>query len=314
MTEGTQEPNAEEKGYTVPDQEPEKGTDAPSKDTFESGMIPVSEPVPQATIDAQATVKAGEASVAKGISKVTDDRVLEALAKEGMTVEDVKALLADAVTANKAEIEALRQELQTVKQAGTDGMLKDDASVGGYPWMYWRLPSKGRFAESGRAGWIQTGPGGATPSGARDGSFSLYLHKGMTPVTKWGYIDPPTKPQAYLDSYLTILKAGGAVEFPASQVIAYNWHVSPPIKGLKFPQYEALKGSIKTYTCEACGEIRAFMPDDTGISAAYRTHLMTDHKYPFREAATALKDQGFTISPFKQATVEEMIERSSPTD
>ena len=137
----------------------------------------------------------------------------------------------------------------------------------------------------------------------------------MVPVTKYGYIEPPTKPQAYLDSFLTILRApGGAAEFPASQVIAYNWHKRPPIQGLKFPQYEALKGSIKNWICEACGDQRFFMPNDNEIGTVYRTHLMIDHKYPFREAAEAVTKQGLSLTAYAPDTIEQMMTKTKPDD
>ena len=301
-------------GYTPPDQEdmPKQG----GKDVYEDGMIPVDEPVPQATIDAQEAAAKGQSKIADGIAGITDTDVLSALAKDGVTVEDLQRILKDSVTAQTAEMSALRQELSQVKQAGTEGVIGEDASIGGMPWMFWRLPNRAGFASSGRAGWIVYAPGGATPKGHRDaGSYTNYLRKGMVPVTKYGFIPPPTSPQAYLDSYLPILRAsGGSAEFPASQVIAYNWHLRPPIKGLKFEQYEALKGSIKNWTCESCGDQRFFMPEDKEIGSIYRTHLMTDHKYPFREAAEAVNRAGFNLSPFAPASVEQMMERSAPID
>ncbi len=311
--------------YTPPDQVAGEALPTPpgtppvtsgeaGKDEYEGGMIPVQEPVPQETLDAQAAAAMTRQVAADGIKSATDTDVLAALAKEGVTLEDVKKMLADSVNAHSAEITALRQELQSVKTAGSDGMIGQDASVGGMPWMYWRCPNSAGFKASGRAGWITYAPGGPTPKGARDtGSYATYLKKGMVPVTQYGYLAPPTKPQAYLDSFLTILQApGGSAEFPASQVIAYGWHLKPPIKGMVFEQYEALKGTIKHWQCEACGERRFFMPDDTEIGGVYRTHLMVDHKYPFREAAEAIKLAGYTASPYAPATVEQMMARTSP--
>ena len=293
---------------------PPQSVERAPKDVYEDGLIPVDEPVPPEVLAVQAKVAEGEAAVAEGIKNTTDTNVLAALAKDGVTIEDIKRILADTVAAQQAEMQALRQELQQVKTAGKDGMLGEDASVGGMPWMYWRLPNHAGFKSSGRAGWIQYAPGGATPRGARDvGSYSTYLKKGMVPVTKYGFIAPPTKPQAYLDSFLPILRApGGTAEFPASQVIAHNWHKHPPIKGLKFEQYEALKGSIKNWICEACGEQRFFMPSDQEIGTVYRTHLMIDHKYPFREAAEAVKSQGFSLTAYAADTIEDMMAKTSP--
>ena len=301
----------ENPGYTPPDQEPEKG-----KDVFEDGNVPVSEPIPPEVLAAQKEAAEGEANFAAGIKAVTDTNILSALAKDDMSIDDLKDILKDAVASQGAEIQALRQELQKVKVASKDGMLGEDSSIGGYPWMYWRLPNRAGYATSGRAGWIQYAPGGPTPKGNRDaGAYSTYLKKGMVPITKYGYIVPPIKPQAYLDSFLTILRApGGASEFPASQVIAHNWHNKPPIKGLKFSQYEALKGSIKNWICEACGDQRFFMPDDKEMGGTYRTHLMVDHKYPFREAAEAVKAVGLTLTAYAQDTIEDMMSKSRPDD
>ena len=298
-----------------PDQEPASNGEG-TKEVFEDGLIPVDEPVPPEVIAAQERAATDEASVAEGIKNVTDTSVLAALAKDDLTIDDLKNILTDAVASQGAEIEALHRELQQVKTAGVDGMLGTDASIGGYPWMYWRLPNAHGYKTSGRAGWIQYGPGGATPKGARDtGSYSTYLRKGLVPVTKYGFIAPPTQPQAYLDSYLPILRAlGGASEFPASQVIAYNWHKRPPIKGLKFPQYEALKNSIKNWICEACGDQRFFMPNDSEIGGVYRTHLMIDHKYPFREAAEAVKAQGFSLTAYTHATIDDMMKKTRPDE
>ena len=286
------------------------------KDVYEQGIIPVDAPVPPEVLTAQATEAAGQAKVAEGIKGVTDTNILAALAKDGMTVEDLQKVMKDAIAAQGAELDAVRQELASVKTSSKDGMLNEDASVGGYPWMYWRLPNIGGYKKSGRAGWIQFAPGGPTPRGARDaGSYSTYLRKGLVPVVKYGYLAPPTKPQAYLDSFLTILKApGGAAEFPASQVIAYNWHKQPPIRGLRFPQFEALKGSIKNWICEACGDQRFFMPNDNEIGTVYRTHLMIDHKYPFREAAEAVKSQGFSLTAYAADTIEDMMKKTRPDE
>lgn len=296
----------------LPPDQPQVG-----KDIFEDGMIPVDEPEPPELIAARIADREAAEAVAAGISDVTDvetNRVLEQLAGSGVSIEDVKEILKSAVTAQNAEISALRQELQQVKRSGGgDGMVTPDGSVGGYPWMFWRLPNKGGFAASGRANWITTGPGGATPKGNRDaGSYSRYLKKGMTPVTKYGYCAPPTRAQAYLDQYQVILQAGGAVEFPVSQVIAYGWHKNPPIAGLKFPQYEQLRSTVKEFQCEACGQDFSFLETDNEVGNSYRAHLMSEHKYPFREAAEAVKIVGLVPTAYRIATVEQMMTSKAP--
>lgn len=313
---------------TPPDQDdvPEQGgedVDPPKQtgqDVFEDGLVPVEPDEPPEVIAARQAEKEASEAVAAGIGNVTDpetDRILSEMTDSGVSVEDVKTILQNAVQAQQAEIGALRQQIDEIKRGvGSDGMLNSDAaSIGGFPWMYYRLPNKGAFKESGRGHWITTGPGGATPQGRRDsGSYSTYLRKGMTPITKYGYIEPPTRAQAYLDQYLPILRSGGAVEFPVSQVIAFGWHRVPPIRGLKFPQYEQVKGNVKAFQCEACGQPFDYIEGDEEIGNRYRSHLMTGHKYPFREAAEAVRSLGFTTTPYKPVPVEEMMAKNAPTE
>jgi hypothetical protein len=174
--------------------------------------------------------------------------------------------------------------------------------------MYWRKPQT--WPDVTARGWVGFGPGGPTPSGNRStGSYNLYLKKGMQPITKYGYIEPPTTPEA-VHSFLPMLRKGGAVEFPASQVVAYKWHLNPPIVGLKFPQYEAIKGDVLKFICEACGHTLYFLPADKQTAGEnYRAHLMVAHKYPFREAAEAIRQSGFVTRPY---AIEEPAEVTLP--
>jgi len=131
----------------------------------------------------------------------------------------------------------------------------------------------------------------------------------MTPVTKYGYISAPTDPEA-VKSFLPLLRKGGAVEFPASQVIAFKWHISPPIKGLKFPQYEAVRETVINFVCEACGHTLYFLKEAKAVAGEnYRAHLMVAHKYPFREAAEAIRLSGFTVKNFASEAVAGIPER-----
>lgn len=278
------------------------------RDVFEDGLVPVQQPEPPEVVEAQARLESVQRRGNDAIAAATTSKILEEVtgalgADHVLTTEDVQKILQKALAAQNAELEGLRSEIAQVKAgqgASADGMINENASVGGYPWMCWRKPST--WPDKATRGWISIGPGGATPKGNRDtGSYSHYLKKGMIPVTKYGFIDIPKSPNA-VEAFLPILAKGAAREFPASQVIAFEWHLRPPIKGLVFPQYEVVKDSIKSFICEACGKQQFFMPDDEEIGNAYRSHLMGPHKYPFREAAEAVKSQGFNLAPFRPAT------------
>lgn len=256
-------------------------------DEFEGGLVPSSP-----------TVQPKQKPPAPTPTGVIVEPLVVSKGSGPTDIEAVKSLVNDAMAARDAEIQALRAELEAVKTARPDGLFSDDASVGGYPWMYWRKPDN--WVTVGERGWISYGPGGPSKNGNRDtGSFNRYLKKGLIPVTRYGYIEPPRTPNA-LDSYLPILQNGGAGEFPASQVIAYNWHVRPPIPGIIFPQYEAVKDDVISFVCEACGHTMYFMPGEKNTAGEnYRAHLMTSHKYPYREAAEAVRIAGLTIQSFR---------------
>jgi hypothetical protein len=248
-------------------------------DTFEGGLVPS---VPR---HEEAPEPVAEVSVPTNV--------------EGATPETVEGIIEKALRARDAEVSALREELNQVKagQGQESGLLDGQASVGGYPWMFWRKPQTWPDATS--RGWIVCLPGGPTPNGNRDaGSYTLYLKKGFIPITKYGYVEPPKVPEGVVQFY-PLFRAGGAKEFVASQVIAHKWHVNPPLPGLKFPQYEAIKDTIINFVCEACGHTLFFMPEDRGLAGeAYRGHLMSAHKYPFREAAEAVKNAGLTVRAY----------------
>jgi hypothetical protein len=249
---------------------------------FEGGLVPTA--FESLGADIEATEEAAEAIARK---------------MGANDIDAVKALINQAMAARDAEIQALRAELETVRQARPDGTLFDEqASVGGYPWMYWRKPEG--WANGVESHWITVGPGGATPKGNRDvGAYTTYLRKGFTPITKYGYVEPPVQPNA-VHMFLPMLRKGGAVEFPASQVIAYQWHIRPPIPGLKFPQYEAIKSNVLSFVCEACGHQLFFMPEQKAQAGeSYRAHLMSGHGYPFREAAEAVRAAGLSLRHYR---------------
>lgn len=255
-------------------------------DEFEGGLVP-SVPSDEGTPGEVDSIPGGAEKLAEALG-----------VKDGVDLDAVKALIDSAMRSRDAEIQALRNELATVQAGGNGDGFGETPSIGGYPWMYWRKPDT--WKEEIERGWITYGPGGPTPRGNRDtGSYQTALRQGLQPVTRYGYLEPPKTPNA-IDAYLPILKAGGAKEFPASQVVAYNWHITPPLRGIVFPQYEAVKDSIIEWVCEACGHSMSFVPEQRSIAGDnLRMHLMKAHKYPFREAAEAVKSAGLSLVNYR---------------
>jgi len=276
-------------------------------DEYEGGLIPSTAPEPVEVREARQTQE-----VASSVQPISP-----ALAAKlgGLSPEDLQAVIGAATAGLRAELDAVRGELDGIKaNVGKDGFLGENASVGGYPWMYWRKPAN--WPDETSRGWISYGPGGSTPKGNRDnGMYSVLGKKGLTPILRYGYIEPP-KDEHGVRSFLPMLEKGGALEFPASQVMAYRWHVSPPIRGLKFPQYEKIKASVKTFECEECGKRYWYLPDTQRATAReYRGHLITGHKVPWREAAEAVTRAGLKLrSEDNQASVsvEEMTQTPTP--
>lgn len=261
-------------------------------ETFEDGLIPT---VSTAESAAQAEAAESEAVLAKQAVEKSQATVRGLANKLGVAdPEALQQLLSHATGALQAEIQALRAELQTVQSAvhaGKDGMFGEDASTGGYPWQLYRFP-KDYGTDNSRSGWLAVLPGGATPKGNRDaGSYTWMLKKGLIPITKYGPAPVPVTSRGadvFLNFFTRFPSFAG--EFPAAQVVAYNWHVAPPIKGLRFPQYEAIAGTVMNVICEACGEPFWFMPNDREAGPAYLRHLTVLHKYPFREASEAIRN------------------------
>jgi hypothetical protein len=249
-----------------------------------------------ATTPGEETVKSAE--VGKEGTNVTSVKLNTGTPVSGVS-DDVARVInaqAEAIAALRAELEAVRAEAQNANRSRPGDLLNENASPGGYPWMYYRIPQN--WPDATTRGWVTIGPGGPGHDGRRDvGTFARYLKKGLRPIEAYGYITVPTKTDA-TESFLPMLQKGGAKEFPCSQVIAYKWHIRPPIPGLKFPQYEANKSNVKRMTCEACGLRLYFMASDRNAGNFYRAHLQMAHKYPFRDAAEAITRAGFDLAPF----------------
>lgn len=293
-------------------------------DEFEGGLIPS---VSTAEAAAQAEETASAAAEAATARSQKDATIKELAAKLGIKNADaLSSLLAQATGALTAEVQALRAELQTVqssqRSAGADGMFGDDASIGGYPWQLWKFGA--RFPDKTRVGWVTISPGGATPKGNRDaGSYTRMLQKGLLPLQKYGPCPVPTTSRG-ADVFLDFFRRfpSFAAEFPASQVVAYNWHVIPPLRGLRFPKYEAISKTVKNYVCEACGVPRYFMPGDRTTGPAYLTHLTSQHKYPWKDAADSVRHAEdvdgnpvqLRVAAFRPASLEEMTSQKAPSE
>lgn len=246
---------------------------------FENGLIPVeaeTPSLPAAPAPAPAIDDAAETDDMRG------------------TVQGAAAI--EAMRAMRAEMEALRGEVQQVRSNSTADGEKVDLSnaIGGYPWQYYRVGP--RFPAN--KGWIMVLPGGASSRGNRDShAYAHYLKKGFIPINKYGAAPNPESERGW-ERFIPLLRKGGAAEFPADQIIAYKWHLNPPVRGIKFPQYEAVAASVKSYVCEACGLTQYYLPEDREVGSTYRGHLMKAHQYPFREAAEAVKTSGLSLTPW----------------
>ena len=249
-----------------------------------------------------------------------DDSMAKLAAATG--INDIAALKAiiEAATSSlnashKAEITALRTEIENVRLEGRDrGKVEDlNESMGGYPWMYYKIPQT--FPDKQRRGWITMGPGGASPKdGHRDtGSFALYLKKGFIPITEHGLCPVPTSSNV-ADTYVDFVRRGGAGKFPASQIVAYQWHKRNPFAGMgvRWAQLDGILDKLQSFTCEYCGFSLDFMPDDPTVGTAYRIHLINADKVTFKEAIEAVRAAGLTTTPFKNRTIEEISQLNRP--
>lgn len=261
-------------------------------------------------------------SVAVPVQQGPDDPLAKLAAATGIADVDTLKMIVEAATASltashKAEMNALREDMQAMQlAAGHEGKVQDlNESMSGYPWQYYRIGPE--FADAERRGWITLGPGGAERSGHRDtGSYANYLKKGFIPITKYGTCPVPTSPNAP-QSFISMLRRGGAAEFPASQLVAYNWHrINPFAKlGIRFPQITSeLLNTLTGFTCEYCGFTREFMPGDVTAGTAYRIHLINADKISFKEAIEAVRAAGLTVTPFSRKTIKDAIKASRPTD
>lgn len=222
---------------------------------------------------------------------------------------ETESSLREAIAQLQSQMTTMETELSTANQ-NTYGKGDNivDQGIEGYPWQYYRLPNKGV-----QANWVTNAPGGATTKGQRSaGAYSNYLRKGLKPITRYGPCPVPTTERGW-ESYIPMLRKGGAVEFPAEQVLAYKWHLRPPIRGLKFPSVEKLNGKFLHALCEECEfELFSVLEDKT-ISRAFLMHLRGRHEYARREAILSIREQGLpSVGRYALEQQEQPVAEASP--
>ena len=211
----------------------------------------------------------------------------------------VLAELTQKLDAQAHEIDALKQA--KLIDGGPIDNTGEQLGPVGYPWQYYKQPVRtlpdGSIGLS--AGWISAGPGGALSTGERDaGAYTRYQMKGMKPITEYGSCPVPSvAPKTPGGVFVAMLEKGGAKEFPVTQILAYKWHVNPPIKGLTFPQIEAVREQVRHFICSDCAFDLWFLAEDQEARATSLRHLRAPgkdgrHNHPYRDAIAYLKYQG----------------------
>lgn len=233
---------------------------------------------------------------------------------------------ASAMVNMQKELADLRSEVKVMKATSKKQAeaQSGDEGAGGWPYQYYKNPDKNVVGEKHQqAGWIIIGMGGATPKGRRNvGAISGFMSKGLKPLTDYGVCDAPSALVVKYGKYgilMPFLEAGGAVEVPVSQVLAYGWHKNPPIPGLIFPQYEEVKGSELEFLCEDCDLQLWFIKEDQDTTRACFFHLRNAHQYSRAEAVLALQAQNLpTLARFaleaEAAKVQVAMVAKTPSD
>lgn len=220
------------------------------------------------------------------------------------------AATAEMLAAMSKQIEALTGEVKRLQNAPKEG---DGETPGGWPWQYYKMPDSDPL----RPGWIFAAPGGASPStGHRAvGAYNHQIQKGNKPVTEYGVAPIPSTVRRVSGRMLRpFLDNGGAKELPVTQVLAYKWHVKPPIPGLQFPQVDAVKDEIRHFICRDCEyDMWCLVDNDEAAAEAFR-HLRQNkndgrHNYPREEANALLESQGFKgYAPFALEAKEKELQ------
>lgn len=244
--------------------------------------------------DARAAV---EENLAADIVETRKQRVQRAMVEEATEVADPTTA---AVIANlQSEIQQLKRDQRSILKRQE---AEDAQGTGGYPFMFYQRPKDGGAA----SGWIICANGGVGPtSGGRDvGTYSALLGKGFKPLPRYGIVGSPAGYHGRAGSqYVPFFQNGGAKLVPASQVLALKWHVSCPLPGTVFPEYEKVKDSISHFECDEgdCEFDLWFLPEDQRTAGACISHLRGRHEYKMDEARAVLRSQGIAYRTSKVA-------------
>ena len=247
-------------------------------------------------------------------SDLVEDNLTETLQAEKSARETIlqnkasegEAQTAEVIARLQTQIDRLEQEVVSVRQRDTSSASGDlaDAGPGGYPWQYYKRPARPNDPMSG---WIIAGPGGPSPKGRDVSSLTLHVNKGHKPITQYGVCLVPsdTHKLGAGGQFISMLKNGGAVEFPVSQILTYKWHIKPPFPGLRFPQVdEAMeKGIVRHFACRDCEFELWFLEDDEDTALTAFRHLRSKkqpddgrHGYAREEAIQIMEKIGVDVS------------------
>ena len=215
--------------------------------------------------------------------------VAQAAATGNLDPEVARVIAEMQTTIGNLESRLTKNETETAKGG------VDEEGASGYPWQFYAKPNVGPEAK-----WIIIGPGGSAKGGRRNASaFANKAARGHRPIMEYGVAAVPSDTPLPGQPFWSMIEAGGAKEFPASQVLAYKWHQNPPVEGITFPQYEAVKDTIMEFQCDECDLEISFLPDDTLSPRACFNHLRNTHDYPRSEAKSTMDAQGIkTIAPY----------------
>jgi predicted RNA-binding Zn-ribbon protein involved in translation (DUF1610 family) len=154
--------------------------------------------------------------------------------------------------------------------------------------MYYRKPD----------GWIVVGQSHAT-------AFQEYMLRGFVPLSKYGQISAEDGDMSVTEAIERLLTLpGGIEEFPVEQIVAYRWHLDPPIEGLKFPQLDGME--FMSFECPECN--CASFSD----AATLAKHLRIKHEWQRRDLQVYSEETGINFTPRRGAIRRYKME-SRPT-
>lgn len=142
-------------------------------------------------------------------------------------------------------------------------------------------------------GWIVGAPGWPM-------EYAKRLRQGWTPLPQYGQFTPGAESRDTRGVPFAANREGWRVgfqrnadafarEFKPEQIIAYNWHHTPPYKEVAFPQIEGM--DIPSYECPEC------VRPPLGTVAGLSTHLRVMHDYSRVDLREFGKEIGVDFTP-----------------